>query len=965
MRTKNIYKKLLAIIVTVMLLLSTLSVAFFTANAATAITESTFQTKYNAFKKNVYPDGSTYKNDPTKTGGYECFGYANEIAKYIYGSYPTSSGSAVSSINTNWSISRGANAINNLHIGDIVRYKASSAYDHSIFVYKISSDKVYYTDANGGSVYNYVASRSVTKTALKEKIASKLVGNTSVVGYVAHYKGWKDTNTLTMKYNVNGGTISNPVSGYRYTVVPSVGVNLRKAAGTGSTVIKTLSQGTTFDVYLSDATKTANGYTWGKTTVGGDTGWIVISDSTLAKKGNAIRNPDYYSSSSLVYKASTAAVYTQKWNYGSGNANGLANATSFGLKRSGYSFVGWALNANGSGTIFDQDDTSLKAETICPDVKTADKTVTLYAVWRQNAKTVSEVTIETLPETTTYYVGDTIDLTGLKLKVTYSDGTTLITEECITSEFDSSTPGVKTLLVGYQDSFTSFDLTVAEPTISISESVHLASGSRQQLVATANPSSEEVSWISQDEEVATVENGTVTAVAAGTTAICAEIDYNDIPYIAVCTVVVDDGIKKGVDDVNFPVLKSENTSVNTGETFVTTMTLENSKDVCNGTFVLEYDSDMLSVKSYAFGDAVEISDKMCNLDYLSEGNLIFVSFTGADEVADGTLITFTWEAKQTTGSAFVNFRSVALYDVMGKAITTLTDDGTIDISEAIAEKVLTDISVSTLPTKTIYEIGELLDTTGLTLKLTYSDNSTEIVSSGFTTICFDAESDGSKTVIVAYEEKTTTFTVEVKPAVTDENAPQIVFENKKARAGNTVDVNISLKNNPGIASMKIKVAFDSDLALTGIVYNDAIGGSSQQPQNLNSPVVLNWYNGAANSNGDFVFATLTFEVSDYAQVGNKRITATYDPDDLYNIDEDNIEFAVVAGNIEVISYIPGDINDDGKTNNKDLTRLFQYLSEWDVEVNVNALDVNGDGKVNNKDITRLFQYLSEWDVEIF
>lgn len=63
-------------------------------------------------------------------------------------------------------------------------------------------------------------------------------------------------------------------------------------------------------------------------------------------------------------------------------------------------------------------------------------------------------------------------------------------------------------------------------------------------------------------------------------------------------------------------------------------------------------------------------------------------------------------------------------------------------------------------------------------------------------------------------------------------------------------------------------------------------------------------------------------------------------------------------------HIPGDINDDGKVNNKDLTRLFQKLSGWNVEVVEAALDVNGDGKVNNKDLTRLFQYLSGWNVQI-
>lgn len=75
-----------------------------------------------------------------------------------------------------------------------------------------------------------------------------------------------------------------------------------------------------------------------------------------------------------------------------------------------------------------------------------------------------------------------------------------------------------------------------------------------------------------------------------------------------------------------------------------------------------------------------------------------------------------------------------------------------------------------------------------------------------------------------------------------------------------------------------------------------------------------------------------------------------------------------SGNTEEVEYggyEPGDINGDGETDNKDLTRLFQYLSDWGVEVNELALDVNGDGSVDNKDLTRLFQYLSDWGVEIF
>ena len=64
-------------------------------------------------------------------------------------------------------------------------------------------------------------------------------------------------------------------------------------------------------------------------------------------------------------------------------------------------------------------------------------------------------------------------------------------------------------------------------------------------------------------------------------------------------------------------------------------------------------------------------------------------------------------------------------------------------------------------------------------------------------------------------------------------------------------------------------------------------------------------------------------------------------------------------------HLAGDINNDGKVNMKDATRLHQYINGWDVPVVEAALDVNGDGKVNMKDVTRLHQYINGWDVKIF
>ena len=67
---------------------------------------------------------------------------------------------------------------------------------------------------------------------------------------------------------------------------------------------------------------------------------------------------------------------------------------------------------------------------------------------------------------------------------------------------------------------------------------------------------------------------------------------------------------------------------------------------------------------------------------------------------------------------------------------------------------------------------------------------------------------------------------------------------------------------------------------------------------------------------------------------------------------------------DAAARIPGDVNDDGKVNMQDLTRLQQYLAKWEVTINESNANVNGDNDINMKDLTRLQQKLANWDVEL-
>ncbi len=282
---------------------------------------------------------------------------------------------------------------------------------------------------------------------------------------------------------------------------------------------------------------------------------------------------------------------------------------------------------------------------------------------------------------------------------------------------------------------------------------------------------------------------------------------------------------------------------------------------------------------------------------------------------------------------------------------------------------LTKVEIASLPAKLVYQIGESLDTTGLKLKLIYTDGPTKTVSSGFATSILDSSTAGTKTVTVTYEGMQTSFTVTVKAAEIDEHAPQIVVESKTATAGDTVTVAVKIKNNPGFAGMVYDVFFDHS-ALELVSYELGLGEGIcvASPMNKFTGKMNFQYAGMANIPGDGTLVCFTFRIKDTAPVGclaEIRIVpeegTTFRYEGQTEIDFD---LAPVNGGVKIVDYLKGDINGDGSVNNRDAVRLMQYLAGWDVDYVAPALDVNGDGSINNRDAARLLQYLAGWDVEI-
>lgn len=268
---------------------------------------------------------------------------------------------------------------------------------------------------------------------------------------------------------------------------------------------------------------------------------------------------------------------------------------------------------------------------------------------------------------------------------------------------------------------------------------------------------------------------------------------------------------------------------------------------------------------------------------------------------------------------------------------------------------LTKMEVATKPTKTVYEIGESLDTTGLTLKATYSDGSTKTITSGFATSGFDSSTAGEKTVTVSYGGKSTTLTVTVIAPVPDTDT-RLTVGRVNARVGETVEVTLTLENAPKIRSIGISnIRYDKE-NLTLVSGEWLITGTTLANWNSADKAAVAAYTSDTDLNGA-VFK-LIFRVNDDAEPGTYEVscsvTARQKPE---GSAESAVKIVAVPGVIAVKDYLIGDVNDDGAVDTDDSIYLLYHTLFGDSSYPVNQdCDFNGDGAVDTDDAIYLLYH---------
>ena len=157
--------------------------------------------------------------------------------------------------------------------------------------------------------------------------------------------------------------------------------------------------------------------------------------------------------------------------------------------------------------------------------------------------------------------------------------------------------------------------------------------------------------------------------------------------------------------------------------------------------------------------------------------------------------------------------------------------------------------------------------------------------------------------------------------------------------GETVTMEATLTNNPGILGMTLKVTYDEDLTLTGAANGDALSVLSMtKPGKFVSPCNFLWdgQEVTADDIKDGVLFTLTFVVPDDAQIGD-HFDVAFEVVDATDNDLNPVAVTTIGGCIEIVDShvhtmkhteaVPATCEADGNSEYWTCTECGKYFSD--------------------------------------
>ncbi len=184
------------------------------------------------------------------------------------------------------------------------------------------------------------------------------------------------------------------------------------------------------------------------------------------------------------------------------------------------------------------------------------------------------------------------------------------------------------------------------------------------------------------------------------------------------------------------------------------------------------------------------------------------------------------------------------------------------------------------------------------------------------------------------------------------------------KAETVVKVDIFVDNNPGFVSLDLRLYFDSSiLTLLAVENGSALANMNFVPpidDALTSGCALSWDAEKVDEElvVDGVVATLTFQINKGVEA-NSISEVSVQRIDAKDNDLRDLFFSTLSGKVQVLTYTPGDVNDDGIISATDNVYIRRFnAGGYGVVINEAAADVNDDGMITSTDVVYIRRYMA-------
>ncbi|MEE3450018.1 MAG: bacterial Ig-like domain-containing protein, partial [Acutalibacteraceae bacterium] len=451
-------------------------------------------------------------------------------------------------------------------------------------------------------------------------------------------------------------------------------------------------------------------------------------------------------------------------------------------------FVGQALDFTGMKVTAVYNNGSRKDVTADVTINGADTSTAgtkAVIVWYESKSAEFNITViqaevvslDFVPPTKTeYYIGESLDLSGMMVRAHFSDGTSEIVSDKVTiSGFDSTTEGVKTITVEYGSKSVSFEVTVYKKE-AVLEYITVTPPQKQNYFVgeTFDPNGMSVIAHYSDESTVDITSHAIITGFDATTSGEKTITVEYMGFTASFDITVYEIVLEYISvtppqKVQYIVGESPDMTGFEATAYYSNGSVQNVTDKVS---VNGFDTSSAGIKSVevVFGDKtayfeIIVSEKEIYLDYIEvippETTTYYVG-----ESLDTTGMKVT--AYYSDGSTLDVTDSVNIYGFDSSCIDTI--EITVEYMGKTASFYVTIIELEDYiisltvspPYKTEYYIGESLDLTGMSAYVLYTDATVEDVTQYVTVSGYDCMKEGVQTITVTYQNVSDTFEVTVK-----------------------------------------------------------------------------------------------------------------------------------------------------------------------------------------------------------